>query len=237
MPQETDIGRHKIVSTRPPSVRFMARNRLIGNNDDIHGTTTERTQRRLLDRCVRYRGVTGSRSGRQIRLSHRLPARIRTGVADAGGRTPIKAQAGAMVSMAGNVELASKMEGGVWGAVTQSVGGRSAFVSTDSAHGRRASRLRRRGHRATSRRWDRPMRRTTPGVVLPCERRGAPIKPPQRPATRSRRTSPSVRDARRSNAVASASVPVYVDGGLNWIVGAIGCRSLIASKSVGIMSM
>jgi uncharacterized protein (AIM24 family) len=28
---------------------------------------------------------------------------------------PIKAQAGAMVSMGGNVELASKMEGGLWG--------------------------------------------------------------------------------------------------------------------------
>jgi hypothetical protein len=39
-------------------VRFPARNRLIGNNDDIHGTTIERTQRRLLDRCVRYQGVT-----------------------------------------------------------------------------------------------------------------------------------------------------------------------------------
>ena len=48
---------------------------------------------------------------------------------------PIKAQAGAMVSMAGNVELASKMEGGVWGAVKRSVGGRSAFVSTYTAHG------------------------------------------------------------------------------------------------------
>ena len=48
---------------------------------------------------------------------------------------PIKAQAGAMVSMAGNVELASKMEGGLWGAVKRSVGGRSAFVSTYTAHG------------------------------------------------------------------------------------------------------
>lgn len=48
---------------------------------------------------------------------------------------PIKAQAGAMVSMGGNVELASKMEGGLWGAVKRSVGGRSAFVSTYTAHG------------------------------------------------------------------------------------------------------
>jgi uncharacterized protein (AIM24 family) len=40
-----------------------------------------------------------------------------------------------MVRMAGNVEIASKVEGGGWGAVTPSVGGRSAFVSTNSAHG------------------------------------------------------------------------------------------------------
>src|SRR4051794_28366346 len=48
---------------------------------------------------------------------------------------PIKAQAGAMVSMSGNVELESKMEGGVWSALKRSVGGRSAFVSTYTARG------------------------------------------------------------------------------------------------------
>jgi uncharacterized protein (TIGR00266 family) len=48
---------------------------------------------------------------------------------------PVKAQAGAMVSMSGNVELESKMEGGVWSALKRSVGGRSAFVSTYTAKG------------------------------------------------------------------------------------------------------
>jgi uncharacterized protein (TIGR00266 family) len=48
---------------------------------------------------------------------------------------PVKAQAGAMVSMSGNVELESKMEGGVWSALKRSVGGRSAFVSTYTARG------------------------------------------------------------------------------------------------------
>src|SRR4051794_18749643 len=48
---------------------------------------------------------------------------------------PIKAQAGAMLSMSGHVELESKMEGGVWSALKRSVGGRSAFVSTYTARG------------------------------------------------------------------------------------------------------
>ncbi len=48
---------------------------------------------------------------------------------------PIKAQGGAMVSMSGNVELESKMEGGVWSALKRSVGGRTAFVSTYTARG------------------------------------------------------------------------------------------------------
>jgi uncharacterized protein (TIGR00266 family) len=48
---------------------------------------------------------------------------------------PIKAQAGAMVSMSGHVELESKMEGGLWSALKRSVGGRSAFVSTFTARG------------------------------------------------------------------------------------------------------
>jgi uncharacterized protein (TIGR00266 family) len=47
----------------------------------------------------------------------------------------IKTEAGAMVSMSSNMELQSKMEGGLWGAVKRSVGGRSAFVSTYTARG------------------------------------------------------------------------------------------------------
>ncbi len=47
----------------------------------------------------------------------------------------IKTEAGAMVSMSSNVDLESKMEGGLWGAVKRGVGGRSAFVSTYTARG------------------------------------------------------------------------------------------------------
>ncbi|WP_018351562.1 TIGR00266 family protein [Longispora albida] len=48
---------------------------------------------------------------------------------------PVKAEAGAMVSMSGNVELESQMEGGLWGALKRGAGGRSAFVSTYTARG------------------------------------------------------------------------------------------------------
>lgn len=47
----------------------------------------------------------------------------------------INAEAGAMVSMSGNVELDSRMKGGVFGAIKRAAGGESAFVSTFTAHG------------------------------------------------------------------------------------------------------
>jgi uncharacterized protein (TIGR00266 family) len=47
----------------------------------------------------------------------------------------IAAEAGAMVSMSGNVELHSEMKGGVFGALKRAVGGESAFVSTFTARG------------------------------------------------------------------------------------------------------
>ena len=47
----------------------------------------------------------------------------------------ISAEAGAMVSMSGNVELQSQMKGGVFGALKRAVGGESAFVSTFTARG------------------------------------------------------------------------------------------------------
>lgn len=47
----------------------------------------------------------------------------------------ISAEAGAMVSMSANIELTSKMKGGVFGALKRAVGGESAFVSTFTAHG------------------------------------------------------------------------------------------------------
>jgi uncharacterized protein (TIGR00266 family) len=52
-----------------------------------------------------------------------------------GAEQSVKTEAGAMVSMAANLELQSKMEGGLWGAVKRGVGGRSAFVSTYTARG------------------------------------------------------------------------------------------------------
>ena len=47
----------------------------------------------------------------------------------------LAAEAGAMVSMSGNVELQSQMKGGVFGALKRAVVGESAFVSTFTAHG------------------------------------------------------------------------------------------------------
>ncbi len=47
----------------------------------------------------------------------------------------ICAEAGAMVSMSGNVELQSQMKGGLFGALKRVVGGESAFVSTFTARG------------------------------------------------------------------------------------------------------
>jgi len=47
----------------------------------------------------------------------------------------IHAEAGAMVSMSGNVELQSEMKGGVFGALKRAVGGESAFVSIFTARG------------------------------------------------------------------------------------------------------
>ncbi len=47
----------------------------------------------------------------------------------------IQAEAGAMVSMSGNVELQSQMKGGLMGALKRAVGGETAFVSTFTARG------------------------------------------------------------------------------------------------------
>jgi uncharacterized protein (TIGR00266 family) len=49
----------------------------------------------------------------------------------------INAEAGAMVSMTGNIDLRSQMKGGVLGAIKRRVGGESAFVSTFTAEGGR----------------------------------------------------------------------------------------------------
>src|SRR5215213_9991132 len=52
-----------------------------------------------------------------------------------GAEQSILAEAGAMVSMSGNVELQSQMKGGLMGAFKRAVGGESAFVSTFTARG------------------------------------------------------------------------------------------------------
>lgn len=47
----------------------------------------------------------------------------------------LQAEAGAMVSMSGNIDLQSAMKGGLMGALKRAVGGESAFVSTFTAQG------------------------------------------------------------------------------------------------------
>jgi uncharacterized protein (TIGR00266 family) len=76
---------------------------------------------------------TGEATGFSYRVDYR-PAYAVATVALADGHS-IKTEAGAMVSMSANLELDSKMEGGLWSAVKRSVGGRSAFVSTYTARG------------------------------------------------------------------------------------------------------
>ena len=74
--------------------------------------------------------------GQGAAFSYRIDYRPAFALANVmlGPDQSIKAQSGAMVSMGANVELESKMEGGLWSAVKRSVGGRSAFVSTFTAH-------------------------------------------------------------------------------------------------------
>lgn len=48
---------------------------------------------------------------------------------------PVVVESGAMVSMSANVELQSKMQGGLMGALKRAVVGESAFLSTFTAHG------------------------------------------------------------------------------------------------------
>ncbi|GIH09392.1 TIGR00266 family protein [Rhizocola hellebori] len=76
---------------------------------------------------------SGEAAGFSYRVDYR-PAYAVANIALADGQS-IKTEAGAMVSMSANLELDSKMEGGLWSAVKRSVGGRSAFVSTYTARG------------------------------------------------------------------------------------------------------
>ncbi len=76
-------------------------------------------------------------SGQTPAFSYRIDYRPAFALATVvlGPEQSIRTESGAMVSMSGNLELQSKMEGGMWGALKRSVGGRSAFVSTYTARG------------------------------------------------------------------------------------------------------
>ncbi|MCK8468606.1 TIGR00266 family protein [Microbacterium sp. KSW4-16] len=73
----------------------------------------------------------GAATGFGYRVDYR-PAFPMATVGLAAGAS-MAAQAGAMVSMSASVELTSKMEGGIMGAIKRSAAGRSAFVSTFTA--------------------------------------------------------------------------------------------------------
>jgi uncharacterized protein (TIGR00266 family) len=75
----------------------------------------------------------GEGSGFSYRVEYR-PA-YAVALIQLGAEQSIKAESGAMVGMSGNLELESKMEGGMWSALKRTVGGRSAFVSTYTARG------------------------------------------------------------------------------------------------------
>jgi len=76
-------------------------------------------------------------SGQGVAFSYSIGYRPAFAVAQLAmaAEQPVKSEAGAMVSMSANVEVESKMEGGVWAAIKRGVGGRSAFVSTFTARG------------------------------------------------------------------------------------------------------
>lgn len=75
--------------------------------------------------------------GRSATLSYRIDYRPSFALATVWlpAEGAIKTESGAMVSMSTNLQLDSKMEGGPWGAIKRGAGGRSAFVSTYTAHG------------------------------------------------------------------------------------------------------
>ena len=76
---------------------------------------------------------TGEGAGMSYRVDYRPAYAFAT--IQLTAEQSIKTESGAMVSMSANLELASKMDGGVWSAVKRSIGGRSDFVSTYTARG------------------------------------------------------------------------------------------------------
>ena len=77
----------------------------------------------------------GRGSGRGYSFDIQHPGSFALAVIQLQAGQSIQAEAGAMVSMSGNIELQSQMKGGLMGAFKRMVGGESAFVSTFTAHG------------------------------------------------------------------------------------------------------
>lgn len=77
----------------------------------------------------------GRGQGRGYTWEIQHPGSFALAVVNLQAEQSISAEAGAMVSMSGNVELQSEMKGGLFGALKRAVGGESAFVSTFTARG------------------------------------------------------------------------------------------------------
>lgn len=77
----------------------------------------------------------GRGSGRGYSFEIQHPGSFALAIIQLQAGQSIQAEAGAMVSMSGNIDLQSQMKGGLMGALKRAVGGESAFVSTFTAQG------------------------------------------------------------------------------------------------------
>jgi uncharacterized protein (TIGR00266 family) len=107
-----------------------------------------------MDSAVRMLPDQGHAHGLDYRIEFRPTAALATLTLPPGHT--VRAESGAMVSMGGDVTLDSSMEGGLWGAVKRSAGGRSGFVSRFSGPG------------------DLALAPPAPGDVVPVELTGRP---------------------------------------------------------------
>ena len=86
-----------------------------------------------MDNAVTMLPDQGHAHGMDYRIDFRPTAAVATLTLPPGHT--VRAESGAMVSMGGDVTLDSSMEGGLWGAVKRTAGGRSGFVSRFSGPG------------------------------------------------------------------------------------------------------
>ncbi len=77
--------------------------------------------------------LDGRGQGRGYTWEIKHPGSFALAIVQLQSEQTINAEAGAMVSMSGNIDLHSQMKGGVFGALKRAVGGESAFVSTFTA--------------------------------------------------------------------------------------------------------